>query len=45
MTAHRRRIAGLIAMSSGTLLASACDAADQVLATIEFALRITDIWV
>ncbi|MFQ5807964.1 MAG: hypothetical protein ACE5I3_16080 [Phycisphaerae bacterium] len=45
MTSQRRRIVGLIALSSGTVLASGCDVADQVLATIGFAFRIVDIWV
>lgn len=45
MEAQRRRIAGLIALSSGMVLATGCDVTDQVLATIEFAFRIVDIWV
>jgi hypothetical protein len=35
----------LVALAGGTALASGCSVADQVLATIEFALRIVDIWV
>ncbi len=45
MRSQRRRIAGLIALSSGMVLASGCDMADQVLATIAAAFRIVDIWV
>jgi hypothetical protein len=45
MTSRRRRIIGLLALSSGTVFASGCDVADQVLATIELALRIVDVWV
>ena len=45
MTPRRRRIIGLLALSSGTVFASGCDVADQILATIEFAFRIVDVWV
>jgi hypothetical protein len=34
-----------VALASGLLLASGCSVADQVLATIEFAFRIVDVWV
>ena len=45
MKLQRRRIAGLLALSSGMALASGCSVADQVLATIQAAFRIVDIWV
>jgi hypothetical protein len=45
MKLQRRQIARLIALSSGMLLASGCDVADQVVATIQFAFRIIDVWV
>jgi hypothetical protein len=45
MRCQRRRIAGLIALSSGLVLANGCDVTDQILATIGFAFRIVDIWV
>lgn len=32
-------------MSSGMVLASGCSVADQILETIEFAVRAVDIWV
>ena len=44
MRSQRRRIAGLAALSSGMVLASGCSMADQVLATIELAFRIVDLW-
>jgi hypothetical protein len=45
MRLQQRRVAGLLALSSGLVLASGCDVADQVLATVAAALRIVDIWV
>ncbi len=45
MTSHNRRIMGLIALSGGLIFTTGCDTADQVWATIEFALRIVDVWV
>lgn len=45
MKSLRRRFAVLTVLSSGMLLASGCDVADQVLATIAAAFRIVDIWV
>lgn len=46
MRSQPGRIAGLVALSSGLVLATGCDdVTDQILATIEFALRILDIWV
>jgi hypothetical protein len=40
-----RRIAGLIALSSGVVLASGCSLADQILSTVGLAFRIVDVWV
>ena len=45
MTSQRRRFAALIALSSAMVLASGCSVVDEILATIDFALRIADIWV
>ena len=45
MRFRQRRIAGLIVLSSGALLASGCSVTDQILSTIRFAFGIVDIWV
>ena len=45
MVSRRRRLAVLLALSGGTLLASGCDVADQILSTIGLAFRIVDVWV
>jgi len=45
MRAQRGRIAALIALSSGVVLAGGCGVADQILATIGLAFRIVDVWV
>jgi hypothetical protein len=42
MMHSKKRIAALIALSSGTLLASTCDA---VMETISLAFNIADVWV
>jgi hypothetical protein len=44
MKAPRRRIAGLIALSSGMLLADGCDGVDQVRAATAAALCIARNW-
>jgi len=45
MSGRTLRIAALLVGSGGLVLATGCDVADEVLATIEAALRIVDIWV
>lgn len=45
MRLQLRQFARLIALSSGMLLASGCDVAEQVAATIRSAFRIVDVWV
>ena len=39
-----RQIIGMFLLSGVLLLATGCDEADQIGATIELALRIVDVW-
>ena len=45
MRLYGRRIMGLLALTGGLVFTTGCDEAGQIAATIEFALRIVDVWV
>ena len=45
MKAWHRRLIVLTVLSSGTLLATGCSVADAIIATIQLALQIANIWV
>ena len=45
MNSTKRRFVALSVLASGTLLASSCSLAEQIVDTIRYALGIVDVWV